>query len=360
MSKLNKYPLKSICRFIRSFFDHSRPVFAHLFVTKRCNLHCKMCNVWETKCPELDTERMKLIIDRLDKLGVAIISLTGGEPFLRTDLGEIVSYAASKGIIVQVSTNGTLPLSYYQKVLDMPLKSIGISLHSHQASTHEQINGLPGSWEKTVRTIRYLHDNGISVHICSVISPINFHEAKDIVRFCVNELNVEVGLQPAVIGSSDDGYAFRGKTPELNTKLEISAIQNEIQTIPLNRVNRTRHFMKNAFNILAGKGPTWNCEAGKLFLDVMPDGQVGLCQDILCGFNLLDGDYYERLHNEDFKTFRKNAIARCKNCVYSCYYDLQNILQNPFSGVDILLRNRSQIKTASINNSAGTYPAPRK
>jgi MoaA/NifB/PqqE/SkfB family radical SAM enzyme len=339
--------LKLLYRFIHSFFDHSQPIFAHLFVTKRCNLRCKMCNVWETKCQEVDTAHMKLIIDRLDRLGIAIIQLTGGEPFLRSDLGEIVRYTAQKGMIVQVSTNGTLPLSCYQKALTMPLKAVGVSLHSYQASAHEKINGLPGSWAKAVRTIRFLQEQGMSVYVCSVISSINLEETKDIVKFCVDELGVDIGLQPAVTGTGEVEYVFRGNNPDLSNQLEISAIEKAIQPIPLAGINRTRHFMKNAFKILAGKGPTWACEAGRLFLAVMPDGQVGLCQDILSKTNLLDGDFFEKLHSQEFRLFCENSVARCKHCVYSCYYDLHNIYQNPLAGLELWLRNRRHHKSVS-------------
>jgi MoaA/NifB/PqqE/SkfB family radical SAM enzyme len=348
MSRPNRIFPKSIFRVIRSFFDRNSPVFAHLFLTKRCNLRCMMCNVWETRCQELDTERMKMIIDRLDRLGVAIIQLTGGEPFLRPDLGEIASYAAKMGIIVQVSTNGTLPLSYYQKVLKMPINAIGVSLHSYRASTHERINGLPGSWEKAVKTIRFLKESGINVYVCSVISSLNFKEAKDIVRYCISDLKVEVGLQPAVMGTDEDGYAFRGKNPELGSKLEMADIEKEMRDIPMIGVTRTRHFMKNAFKILAGNGPAWDCEAGRLFLAVMPDGQVGLCQDILGEFNLLDEDYFDRLHGREFKDFCKVSVEKCKNCVYACYYDLHNMFHSPLAGLDLWIRNRSHVRVNSV------------
>ncbi len=47
--------------------------------------------------------------------GVAVVQFTGGEPFLRRDLGELVHYADARGTIVQVSTNGTPPASIYHK-----------------------------------------------------------------------------------------------------------------------------------------------------------------------------------------------------------------------------------------------------
>jgi MoaA/NifB/PqqE/SkfB family radical SAM enzyme len=334
---------KSTYRAARSFLDRNYPIFAHLFVTKRCNLRCKMCNVWETKCPEADTGRMKQIIDRLDDMGIAILQITGGEPFLRSDFGELVRHATGRGLIVVTSTNGTLPVSIYQKALDLPLHEIGVSLHSHKASTHDAINGMPGSWEKAVRTIRFFKEHGISVYVVSVISPVNIAETLDIVRFCTSELGVKVGLQPAVIGTDGDEYVFRGKNPGLGAGLDMKTIEEVVRQIPLGNVQRTRYFVNNAFKVLAGAEPAWNCEAGRLFLAVMPDGQLGLCQDVLTRYNVLDDDFMTQYHSREFRQSCQKISLKCKHCVYSCYYDLHNIFCNPLEGLDLWLRGRGLV-----------------
>ncbi len=338
---------KCAFRAARSFVNRERPFFAHLFVTKRCNLHCKMCNVWETKCPEVDTAGMKQIIDRLDELGVAVVQLTGGEPFLRRDLGELVRYADAKGLVVQISTNGTLPVSIYQKALELPLDSVGVSLHSYQPSTHDRINGLPGSWKRAVQTIRLFRERNKNVYVCSVISPANIDETGDIVRFCTRDLHVAVGLQPAVIGSSsDDGYAFRSQNPELGVRLDQKKIDRVIAAIPLSYIRRTIHFMRNAFTVLAGDDPAWSCEGGRLFLAVMPDGQLGICQDILTDLNILDEDFPARYHSPEFRQSCRKKASHCKRCVYACYYDLHNIFRNPLEGLEMWWRNRRPLPRA--------------
>jgi hypothetical protein len=97
--------------------------------------------------------------------------------------------------------------------------------------------------------------------------------------------------------------------------------------------------MKNAFGTLAGTGPAWDCEAGRLFMAVMPDGQFGLCQDILTQYNLLDDHFLEQYHNREFRQSCRVLSARCKHCVYACYYDLHNGFCNPLQGLEMWLRN---------------------
>ncbi len=76
-------------------------------VTLRCNLSCVMC----TTCydsPELTTDEIKGIIDQTADWGVEVFNPLGGEPFMRADIEEILSYAVRRGFYVTVTTNGTL------------------------------------------------------------------------------------------------------------------------------------------------------------------------------------------------------------------------------------------------------------
>jgi MoaA/NifB/PqqE/SkfB family radical SAM enzyme len=76
-------------------------------VTLRCNLKCTMC----TTCydsPELSLDEIKGIIDQTAAWGVGIFNPLGGEPFMRNDIEEILSYAVARGFYVTVTTNGTL------------------------------------------------------------------------------------------------------------------------------------------------------------------------------------------------------------------------------------------------------------
>ena len=85
----------------------ARPDRISLNLTLRCNLTCTMC----TTCydaPELSLDEIKDIIDQTSEWGVEVFNPLGGEPFMRSDLEEILLYAVSKGFYVTITTNGTL------------------------------------------------------------------------------------------------------------------------------------------------------------------------------------------------------------------------------------------------------------
>ena len=78
-----------------------------IILTYRCNSRCSMCNVW--KNPSLPEEEVSL--ETLAKIpdNIGTINLTGGEPTLRRDLGEIVDLLYPKAQKFEISSNGLLP-----------------------------------------------------------------------------------------------------------------------------------------------------------------------------------------------------------------------------------------------------------
>lgn len=86
------------------------PLIVMLEVTKRCNLNCGHCYIraGEPRENEFDTEGMYRVLDELRENNVFHLFITGGEPFTRSDIVDIINYAEESGFFVQIVTNGTL------------------------------------------------------------------------------------------------------------------------------------------------------------------------------------------------------------------------------------------------------------
>jgi MoaA/NifB/PqqE/SkfB family radical SAM enzyme len=293
-------PLKVPARLARAFFFRNSPVYSHLYVTRRCNLKCVMCNVWHEQPADPSLEEVRLMIDRLDRLGIAFIQLTGGEPFLRRDISPTLSpmpkAAGSRFLSAPMAPCPRPPTSAFR---GLRLDGIGVSLHSIKPQVHEEINAMPGSWQKAVDTIHLLRDMGQPVYVCSVISSLNHEETAEIVRFCDEELKVTVGLQPAVV-SCDDGLSFRAKNDELRTLTPAQVQQVSLASRTRNS-RRTRSFQHKSFDVLASKKVDWKCRAGEMFFAVMSDGKVGICQDIFTDINILDNDALKKFKSKEFR-----------------------------------------------------------
>ena len=85
----------------------AKPDVLSINLSLRCNLTCSMC----TTCydsPELSLDEIKSILDQASVWGVEVFNPLGGEPFMRGDVEDILSYAVRRGFFVSITTNGTL------------------------------------------------------------------------------------------------------------------------------------------------------------------------------------------------------------------------------------------------------------
>jgi len=98
------------------------PFYASYKVTHKCGLRCKFCNVWMEKTPDLSKEEVFKVLDDIGNSSIVVLSLEGGDPLMRKDLGEILEYAYQKPFYLFFTTNGHLldkrPMEEYGKNID--------------------------------------------------------------------------------------------------------------------------------------------------------------------------------------------------------------------------------------------------
>ena len=98
------------------------PFYASFKVTHKCSLKCEFCNVWLEKTPDLKTEDVFKVIDNIANSSIVVLSIEGGDPLVRKDLGDILQYAYKKPFTLFFTTNGHLldkrPIKEYAKYID--------------------------------------------------------------------------------------------------------------------------------------------------------------------------------------------------------------------------------------------------
>lgn len=98
------------------------PFYASYKVTHKCSLRCSFCNVWMEDTPDLKKEDVFKVIDNIANSSIVVLSLEGGDPLVRKDLGEILEYAHQKPFTLFFTTNGHLlekrPMKEYGKHID--------------------------------------------------------------------------------------------------------------------------------------------------------------------------------------------------------------------------------------------------
>lgn len=145
-------------------------------MTKACNLRCKHC--YATATPhaaegELSTEEGKAFIDDVAKFKAPVILFSGGEPFMRKDLIELIEYADSVGLRPVISTNGTMITEERAKAAKKAgVKYVGVSLDGLQ-TVNDEFRGVAGAFEKAISGMKNSLKAGLKTGLRFTISKHN-------------------------------------------------------------------------------------------------------------------------------------------------------------------------------------------
>lgn len=158
--------------------------------TRTCNLRCVHCysDSHAQKYPgELTTAQAKTNIDDLAAYGIPALLFSGGEPFARPDVLELMEYAAQKGLRVTASTNGTLiDETIAAAVKRIGLTYVGISLDGI-GPTNDLFRGKDGAFDAAVRGMRNCHAVGQKVGLRLTLTRRNCADLHDIFDFIERE-----------------------------------------------------------------------------------------------------------------------------------------------------------------------------
>ena len=125
------------------------PLIMSWNVTRECNLKCGHCyiNAADKKLSnELTTAEGKKLIDQICEVSHPLLVLSGGEPLLRQDIFELISYGSSKGLKMGLGSNGSLiDENVARKLKEAGIATVSISIDSHIPAQHDDFRGVAGS-----------------------------------------------------------------------------------------------------------------------------------------------------------------------------------------------------------------------
>ena len=190
---------------LRDLAFESTPIYLILYVTAHCNFRCKMCfyldQIESASQNELTLEEIGKISSHFGRL--IQLSLTGGEPFLRKDLPEIIETFArqNRARYITIPTNGSMPdriLSVVQRVVAscpntcfrIPLSIDGIG------AEHDEIRRTPGSFKKLQETYAQLdvvrqRSQNLLIDVNTAFSGLNQDHVDKIIGFIDKEWDID-------------------------------------------------------------------------------------------------------------------------------------------------------------------------
>ncbi len=204
------------------------PLSLVVSITYRCNSRCLTCNIWQKRSEEMSLEEWRKVFAKIGKTPY-YLTFSGGEPFLREDIVELVAaaYEECRPAIITIPTNGlawrVVPRKVEEILKVAPGAQVGINLSLDDIGPrHDAIRGVEGNYERALRTyedLRRVNHPHLTLGIHTVVSRFNverlpsiYKELKtlgaDIYISEVAEEREELGTVGSDITPSPEEYAI--------------------------------------------------------------------------------------------------------------------------------------------------------
>lgn len=333
------------------FKKHMMAQFIVLYVTDACNLTCRHCFYYA------DLNKTNTIpFENLEKLSKSIknvvnISFTGGEPFMRADLPEIIKlFHVNSGMsVASIPSNGMLQKKILKCTETMcrenPKLTVNITISlDGQEKTHDYIRMKKGSFQKSKDTLKKLcalkkrHKN-LNAGVVSTINEAN----QDEIRLLFDEINDNMDINQFQVNF------IRGKTKELkpnpSTLRKYKEVNEYIHEKLLNKEYKGYGvFFDNFYNAMIQRQKkvitetiekntcVTQCYAGTSNLIIFPNGQVSACE-IRTDVGMGNLEYFgwnlpKLMMSERAKNVRRDILSSDCHCSFECQAS-SNIVYNP-------------------------------
>ncbi|OLS14347.1 MAG: hypothetical protein RBG13Loki_1996 [Promethearchaeota archaeon CR_4] len=330
---MNRIPKLNYTRFIHNWLlsryaKIPYPLNAQIEITARCNFKCGFCGITQNtdlyNDREMTTEEIKRIIDQLADLKITTISVTGGEPLLRKDCGEIISYIRKHGCIAALATNGWFLKERLLSGVLNKLEYVMVSLDSVDPERHDRYRGVKGSWQRAIEGIKEARRRNITTIISSVITAENFHEMEALAKFA-RDLGCAIEIMPCEdIVRLENGKTFRA--PDIQTKHWVPNLRKwgrQIRNLIPRYPNLTTDYFTARIVEEGGFGYTsFRCNVAKAYIFVRYNGEGNWPCKIhpILRMNLLKYPVNKVYRSKEISQImeKSDSYPFCKGCRLGC------------------------------------------
>lgn len=185
------------------------PLNAQIEITSRCNARCVFCSIWQKEYQkncngEMNTDDIKKILNEMNRLGVFVISWTGGEPTLRKDLPELLRYSQKLGMMNTVTTNGYYLYDMIKAGQLDGAEIIIVSLDWPDAEHHDKYRQIQ-VFDRAIKGIRAAILEHKHIWISMVVTKDNMPYMEEMCKF-THKLGAMIEMLPCedIIREMDD------------------------------------------------------------------------------------------------------------------------------------------------------------
>lgn len=320
-----------------------KPIEASLAITYRCNLKCKMCNIWQQPSEsELQPEEYLKLPSSLK-----VVNITGGEPFLRPDIDVIVKnlVKVNPKMRIVISSNGFFTDIMQTKLLQikefLPSIGVGISLQGSE-TVHNSVRGNNESFKRALMSIKMVKEIGIEdIRIGMTFIQENCRQIKN-----VYALSRELGIQFTGTYAHNSDVYFKTSS-NVKKGIDLSqlddVIKSELKAKKMKNWFRAYYF-QGVKESLAGRKKIKKCCAGERFFFLDPFGNVYPCVI----FNEIIGNIKDfKTFDELFNTLKAKEIRRkVKTCPHICWMVCtvrSHLIRHPVEPIFWVIKNKLKL-----------------
>lgn len=293
------------------------PTDACIILTYRCQMRCRMCNIWKNptdKEKEIQPEELKMLPE-----GFEFINLTGGEPFLRDDLEDIIRVLSPKTKRIVISTSGW----HYERILDIVPRfgNVGVRVSIEGLSQkNDELRGREGGFDRGMKTLLGLKQAGVK-DIGFGITVSN-HNSEDMLW--LYELGKAMNLEFATAAFHNSYYFHKDDNIITNVE-EVCGNFRKLANMQM-KENSPKSWFRALFNLgliryINQERRMLPCEAGTMNFFIDPYGEVCPCNGLEEKYwkesmgNIRDGQSFEEIWNSEKAAAVREKVATCpKNC----------------------------------------------
>ncbi|MCB9476561.1 MAG: radical SAM protein [Deltaproteobacteria bacterium] len=318
---------------LRAFARHDRLIYGHLGITHRCNMRCRMCTVPERGDVnnEADAARFRTVAKELADLGCLMISIGGGEPFLRKDLPKIVEAFADEGLRVRCLTNGiTASKQALTDVANAGATDMSMSLDSLDAKIQAEIEAMDGIFPRKMRTLSWIREifPPDAVHIINaVVTPQTLPGLRAVAEFArrigffSSFIPVHLAEGEHDFFSTDRHLAFTGEQEQTLRAMyaELLARRDD------GGVVNSKAYLRNSLQYLLGEPIDWDCHAGELYVSIAPNGRLSICHQFE-ETDVHEPEGFARWYRDgDWRERARGMSSKCQECYRPCWAEIDHL-----------------------------------